>query len=270
MRRLVSRAHVIATAIAALVAVLVARDVLSSGSGTYFAVQVTAALIVVPGGLVWWQPRLRWYVVWAVIAFLASAGLIGFGDPYAYERELGGWGRVDVASWAAMSIAVLGALVGVFYLGAGAGSASEPLARRLRRIVHLVVLLAVVAAAFSWLPAERVFVGKTFLHVRTSGGARFVVLLTLMLLPALLVYRDPRKHWAWLWWAWTVPSAVVVLLMVFGFHILSHGEPLWPRAVVGFCVSMILVLVLVGVPIVAIVTRTDPRSPLPDAHVRET
>ena len=259
----------IAAAIGAVVAAALGGSVLSHGSGTYFALLVALPIIVAPGALVWWQPRLRWFVVWSVVSFVASACLVIFGDPYTYERELPGWHRVELAYWGAMSIAVLGSMAGAFWVAARTPTPVElgaPLARRLRRIVQLVVPIAVVCAVLGFLPGERVYAGNTFLHERSAGGPYLVAFLGLMLLPSILVYRDPRKRWAWLWFAWTLPSSLLVLVTVLGLHIFTRGVALWPMVVVRLGVMVILVLLVLGLPLIAIATRE--RLQIPEARAR--
>lgn len=264
-----ARGFVLATVLAGIVAIAIASGVISHGSGTYFATLIAMPLLVVPGGLVWWQPRARWFVVWSVTSFITSASYLLFGDPYAHERELPGWQATETAIWIAISLVVVGALFGAFYLGAHPRTDDElaaPLARRLRRIVHLVVAIAILIAVVALLPGERVYAGDTFLYVRSAGGPLLTVALALLLVPGVLVYRDPRKRWAWLWFAWALPASLFVLILVVGFHLLAHGEDLWPLVVARFGALTMIVLLLVGLPLIALGTRERPE--LPEARLR--
>lgn len=254
MQRLALVLLVVAT-VAALITLLITRHVLSDGSGTNFATLLALAGLVGPGLFVVRYPRVRWFALWACTSLATSVLYLGFGDPYDYERELPGWPRLEIAVWIAMSICTIGPMLAAMHFGARRRTPAElatPLARRLRQVVLLCAGLGVVCAIFGLFPGERVFAGNTFLHERRAGGGYVVAFLALWLAPGLLVYRDPRKRWAWLWTAWSVPSALLVLAVVLGLHIFTRGEAMWPLVVVRSGVLCIIGLLLLAVPVIAL------------------
>lgn len=276
--RIASRAFVIACGITALAAIGFATSVLSHGSGTFFARLIALPLIVAPGALVWWQPRARWFAVWGMVAAFVSILLLILGNPYRSEEELRGWSDVEATTWFTIAITVVGSTVAAFLLAARAPrtgvTAAEPLAsnevlaRRLRRVVQLVTGIAVAISCFAFLPGERVYAGNEFLYESSAGGFYVIGALALVLLPAILVYRDPRKRWAWLWFVWTLPASLLLVVASVGIHILSTGVDLWPRTVVKAGAFTILVLILIAVPLIALLTRERPGTSIPPARVR--
>ena len=274
--RIASRAFVVACGMMALTAIGFAASVLSHGSGTFYARLIALPLMVAPGALVWWQPRARWFAVWGSIAAFVSSLLLLLGDPYRFEEELRGWSDVEASTWFTIALTVVGSIAGAFLLAVRAprsvsrplGATNDVLARRLRRVVQLVTGIAVAISCFAFLPGERVYAGGEFLYEGSAGGFYVIGALALVLLPAIPVYRDPRKRWAWVWFVWTLPASLLLLVASAGIHILATSVDLWPRTVVKAGSFTILVLILIAVPLIALLTRERPAPSIPPARVR--
>jgi hypothetical protein len=164
------------------------------------------------------------------------------------------------------------------------------LARRLRRIVHLVLALCVVVVIVAMLPGQRVYsdanncfgyalasFGNTEHHQidctpsytkleRTdpAGGWPAIGLVVAIAIGAGVLHRRPRRSTAVLFSLWCLLSAAGVFAMTFQLDLFDHVETLWPEAVLGFAFGMIGVLVLAA-PIVAFITREKPSDSLPVA-----
>lgn len=253
---------------------ITAHSVLSSGSGTHFAILVFLPLLLAPGIIVWLQPRPRAFAIWTALASISSIIWSAAGSPEAFERQLAGWRAVQVSAWTTIGIVVVGSAVAAFWFSARQVSEEDlatPLARRLRRIVQLVVPTAIVSAVAGLLPGYQMYFDGTYLHTETAGGGWLILFLALALAPAAVVYRDPRRRWAWLWAGWTFPSLTLSVMVSFGFRIFERSVPLWPAQVVRFGVCMIFVLVMLAVPLIALVSRGADEaapSPLPRARLR--
>ena len=98
----------IAATAAAITAAIVAHSVLSSSSGTHFALMAFLPLLVAPGLAPWLWPRPRTFAFWAVFGGGASVIWAIAGSPYSYERELPGWRAVQLTAWLAIGIVVAG------------------------------------------------------------------------------------------------------------------------------------------------------------------
>ena len=261
----------LAAIVSAFISAMIASAVLGHGSGTLFGTLIALPFLVLPGALVVWQARARWFVIWAMISLIASIGWVMVDDPSGFERSLSGWTAVEVSMWTTMSITTTGAWFGAFYLGARPRTAddldSSLLARRLRRVVRLVIPLAIIAGVFGLFYGQRVYAGSLFLYERRAGGGFLIAFLALMLVPGVIVYRDPRKRWAWLWLVWCLPTAILVLVAMMGFHLFTRGEDMWPLVIVRWVVLMILALLVAGLPLIALITREREPATLPEARV---
>lgn len=253
---------------------ITASSVLRGSSGTHFALMVFLPFLIAPGVIVWRWPRPRLFAIW--MAFAACSSIIWSlgGSPYQYERALPGWRAVQVSAWTTIGIIVVGSAIAAFWFSARPVSGEDlatPLARRLRRVVQLVVPTAIVTGVAGLLPGYEMYFGDTHLHTETAGGGWLILFLALALAPAAVVYRDPRRRWAWIWAGWTLPSGFLVMAVSFGFKIFERAVPLWPAHVVRFGVGTILVLLVIAVPLIALASRgSDEAAPsrLPQARLR--
>ena len=272
--RRVAAALMIGATISAIATAITAHSVLRSTSGTHFVLLVFLPILLLPGLVVWCWPRPRTFGLWTTWGAVSSVIWAIGGSPYQYERDLGAWPAVEVSAWVTIAIVVVGSATAVFWLSARPRTAEElatPVARRLRRIVHLVVPIAAVTGTVGLLPGYRMYFDDTFLHEQTAGGGWLILFLALALAPAAIVHRDPRRRWAWIWAAWTLPSGFLVMAVSFGFSIFQRAVPLWPAHVVRFGVGTILVLLVFAVPIIALGSRgSDEPEPsrLPQARLR--
>lgn len=167
------------------------------------------------------------------------------------------------------------------------------LARRLRRIIHLVLALGLVAAVIGFFPGERIYddanncfgqalasLGVTEHHhddctpaytklVATQGAGDWPVLgfVLAVALGGAIVYRKPRRSYALAWTIWTGLMAVALIFVMFDLHVFEHVVILWPTHVVQFAIGMLLVLVMIATPVIALVTR-EPSGSLPTATGR--
>lgn len=273
-RRVAFGLLIVAT-ISAISTAITTHSVLHSGSGTHFAVLVFLPILLAPGLVVWRWPRPRTFSSWTGWAAVTSIIWSIAGSPYRFERELPAWRAVEVSAWTTAGIVIVGSATAAFWFSARRRTDDElatPLARRLRRIVHLVLPIGLVVAIVGQLPAYRMYFGDAFLGTQTAGGGWLILFLGIALAPAAIVYRDPRRRWAWVWAGWTLPSGFMVAGVSFGMSLFEHPVPLWPAQVVRFGVGTILVLVVIAAPIVALVSRgTDEpaRTRLPEARLRQ-
>ncbi|MEO6774824.1 MAG: hypothetical protein ABI467_17750 [Kofleriaceae bacterium] len=155
------------------------------------------------------------------------------------------------------------------------------LARRLRRIVHLVLALGVVLVAITFLPGRRVYddanncLGRAFAGFATTehrhddcspsytelkatepaGGWPLVGFAIVVAIGAGLVHRRPRRRYAWAWVASTALAAVALFVTTFELHFFEYVETLWPAAVLDIALGTILVLVLLAAPAAALLSR---------------
>jgi hypothetical protein len=167
------------------------------------------------------------------------------------------------------------------------------LARRLRRIVHLVLALGLVAAVLGFFPGSRVYddanncfgralasLGMTeprhddctasytkLKAIQPAGGWPVVGFVLAVALGGAIVHRKPRRAYAFAWTIWTGLIAVALIFVMFDLHIFEHVVILWPTRVVQFAIGTLLVLVMLATPLVALVTR-EPRDSLPTATDR--
>lgn len=254
--------------------VITADSVLHSTSSTKFVLEMFLPILLLPGLVAWRWPRPKTFGLWTAWAVVSSIIWSIGGSPYSFERTLPGWRAVEVSAWTTNGIVIVGSAVAAFWYAARPRHVDDlatPLARRLRRIVQLVVPLAAVTAVVGLLPGYRMYFDGTFLHETTAGGGWLVLFLAVALAPAAVVYRDPRRRWAWVWAGWTLPAGFMILAVSFGFNIFQEARPLWPAHVVRFGVGTILVLVVLAVPAIALFSRgsDDPApSKLPEARLR--
>ena len=153
--------------------------------------------------------------------------------------------------------------------------------------------LGVVAAVIGFFPGSRVYddanncfgqaiasLGMTEHHtsdctaswtklveVQPAGGWPVLGFVLAVALGAAIVYRKPRRAYAFAWTLWTGLMAVALIVVMFDFHIFEHVVILWPTHVVELSLGMLLVLVMIGAPLVALVTR-EPSGSLPTARDR--
>jgi hypothetical protein len=240
--RLAIRAIVVLSVWAAIAGEISARFVLSHGSGTYFGMLVFLPLLVAPGAIAWRWPTARSLGIWAGTGWFATIVWAGGGSPYYYERHLSGWKYVATPVWIAVALVlfVVPAIAMLIMEHRTPPRELELLAARLRRIALLVLALAavVIVTSFSFGGAEDFYI------------AAYVAV---MVAPVILVQRDPRPLWAWLWSLWCAPFAAFGLWLWLAFGGSGH----WFARVLGGCVGTIYVLLLVGVPLVCVLTRRD-------------
>lgn len=158
------------------------------------------------------------------------------------------------------------------------------LARRLRRVVHLVLALCVILVVVANLPGRRIYadanncfgnglasLGMTESHhfectpsytklARTepAGGWAAILLALAIALGAGIVHHRPRRITAIAWVVWTVLAAAGTAAMSFHLSLFDHIVTLWPGHVLAFAVGMLFVLVLLATPIIVIATRERP------------
>ena len=100
-----------------------------------------------------------------------------------------------------------------------------------------------------------------------AGGWPVVGFVLAVALGGAIVYRKPRRAYAFAWTIWSGLSAVALIFVMFDFHLFEHVVILWPTYVTQFAIGMLLVLVMVATPLVAVLTR-EPRDSLPVATDR--
>ncbi|HEU4615746.1 MAG TPA: hypothetical protein VFS15_26805 [Kofleriaceae bacterium] len=248
--RYLIRALVVATAISAVMAEIAARVVLRHGSGTYFALLVFLPVLVVPGILVWRYPSAKALALWSLLGWGATIVWSVAGTPYHYERQLELWHYVQAPVWIAVALVLFGApVLGVITMRSSpVGSELAQVGQRLRRIVLVVASLAALVIVCAFVIA---------------GPDAFVVAIytTLMIVPAVLVQRDARPQWAWLWSAWSVPFAA------FGVWLWLELEESasWAVRIVEGGLGSIYVLLVFALPAICLFTRRASSS-LPEAR----
>jgi hypothetical protein len=164
------------------------------------------------------------------------------------------------------------------------------LARRLRRIVHLVLASCLVVAVLAMLPGRRVYgdannclgyalasLGTTEHHdvactpsftrlerTEPAGGWPALGTALAIAIGAALLYSRPDRKIALLFWAWSALSGASIVALSFQLDLFTHVELLWPEHVLGFALGMLAILVFAA-PIVALVTREPATGSLPVA-----
>ena len=238
--RYLIRSLVVAALVAAVTGEIAARSVLSHGSGTFIALLVFLPVLVVPGALVWWRPRATYLALWSITGWAATIVWSIGGTPYRYERRLELWHYVEAPVWIAIALVLFAAPV-LGLLAMQRQPIHDELARvalRLRRIVLVVAVLAVVVIVSAFVIA---------------GPAAFVVAVytMLMIVPAVLVQREARPIWAWLWAAWSLPFAV------FGVWLwVELGESTsWAGHLVQGGLGTMYVLLVIALPAICLFTR---------------
>lgn len=201
-----ARAMVLTTVVALFTAMIAAHDTLNHGSGTYFATFMFVPFVVAPGILVWFKPATRSFVIWAVCSTFASTIYLAAGSPYSWESELVGWHVIAAAMYVAIFVSVVGSTIMAWTLAA---SARPPLpdssrARRIRSIAKLAPIVGATAVVTALIMVERnhetvVFVIGSFIAFTCA--------------PAPYVYRVPSRGAAVTWTAWSVPYALLALLL---------------------------------------------------------
>jgi hypothetical protein len=165
------------------------------------------------------------------------------------------------------------------------------LARRLRRIVHLVLGLCVVIVVVAMLPGRRVYsdanhclgyalasFGNTEHHqvdctpsyttlerTEPAGGWPAIGTALAIAIGAAILYRKPERRIAMLFWLWSALSCASIIALTFQLDLFEHVELLWPAHVIGFALGMLAILVFAA-PVVALVTREKPSDSLPVAR----
>jgi hypothetical protein len=242
------RGLVAATVACAIVAEIAARLVLRHGSGTYFALLVFLPLLVAPGAFVWRAPRPRYLLLWSIGGWVASLAWAIGGTPYSYERELANWVYVATPTW--IAIGLVGFAAPVVALFAMPGREPPPelelLAARLRRIVMIVFMLALVIVVACFI-------------VDIRAALSLALFTFLLIAPGIYVYRNPRPVAGWLWAGVSAPFAAVgVTLWLISFdanrvRIVEAG------------LGTISVLILIAVPLILMGT---PRYRVTDSSAR--
>lgn len=172
------------------------------------------------------------------------------GTPYHYERQLELWHYVQAPVWIAVALVLFGApVLGVITMRSSpVGRDLAQVGQRLRRIVLVVASLAALVIVCAFVIA---------------GPDAFVVAIytTLMIVPAVLVQRDARPQWAWLWSAWSVPFAA------FGVWLWLELEESasWAVRIVEGGLGSIYVLLVFALPAICLFTRRASSS-LPEAR----
>jgi hypothetical protein len=246
----------------AVVATWALRMTLTPRSGTFYALLVYIPVLATPGWLVWQRPlKPRFLAIWGAVGWVSTIIWLLVGQPYSSERELAGFDVIELSLWIAVAIVVVVVPIAAF-LVAGynrRGGEIEPeqmaLARRLRRIAQLALGIGLVAIALSLVPLDVSYYG-----VIVPGVA---IGLALLLAPAAIVLRAPRRKWAWLWSAWSAPTALIG--WAYGSELYDHVPTTWQLSFAA-C-GTIYVLLLVVMPIVCLVTR-DAAPSVPAARVR--
>lgn len=242
-----------------VVATWATRLVLSPGSGTFYGLLVYLPILAAPGFLAWRRPAPRVLALWSAVGWIASIAHQLLGQPYRHERALDDFSYVQTPMLIAMGLVLLVTPLLAFIVAAHARRHAEPspddavLARRLRRIVQLCIALGAVAIATALVPTR---------YTASADSVFVAIYVILLLAPAMLVWRDPRRRWAWLWSAWALPFAALGTLMSINLVALPTS---WTIATAA--VGTMNVLLLLVMPVVCLTTRTT-ADRVPAARVR--
>ena len=171
------------------------------------------------------------------------------------------------------------------------------LERRLTRIVQIAAVLGALACMIGLLPGERVYedsshcfgrgLGSLFVmehgsshqepceptydrlvETRAAGGGALIACVAMILGFGYVLYRDPRRLWAWLWPLWTLGILWAYLVLTFKLDLFEHVEILWPTHVVGTLGGALVFLIFPIAPIVALVSDHQRPSVPPIARAR--
>jgi len=258
----IMRGLVVLVMASAVVATWAVRVTLTPKSGTFYGLLVYIPVLAAPGWLVWKNPlKPRFLAIWAVVGWLSSIAWFMFGTPYEWERKLAGWNTIELALLVAVAIVLLAVPIAAFVIAGynRRGSLIEPtqerIARRLRRIAQVAFALGVVAVALSLVPFE----------VKQGGNIAVgvAIFVALVLAPGALVLRAPRRAWAWVWSAWTLP--IIAYSSFSGIDTDPTLPTTWTLSLAA-C-STIYVLLLAVMPLVCLLTK-DRVDPLPEARTR--
>lgn len=248
----------------AVVATWAVRVTLTSKSGTFYALLVYIPVLAAPGWLVWRSPlKPQFLAIWFAVGWVSTIAWLILGTPYESERRLAGWETIKISLLVAIGIVtVLVPIAGFIVAGYNRRGTTiardqELIAQRLRRIAQLALGVGVVAFGLSLVPFESRHYGV----IAPSVG----IVLLLVLAPAALVLRAPRRRWAWLWTVWTAPTALLSSLFAIGFD--DRVPTTWQLSFAA-C-GTIYVLLLAVMPFFCLSTRdTLQTEPLPEARVR--
>ena len=248
----------------AIIVTWATRVTFTSRSGTFYALLVFVPILAAPGWLVWQQPlKPRFLAIWSAVGWISSITWLLLGTPYEAERRLAGWETIKISLTVAIGIVtVLVPIAGFVIAGYNRrGTAIEPeqelIAQRLRRIAQLALGLGIVALGLSLVPFEVKHYGVIAPAVAID--------LAIVLAPAALVLRAPRRKWGWLWTAWAAPTAALSSLAVTDLY---ADAPLTWQLSFAAC-GTIFVLLLVVLPFFCLATRdTVQTEALPEARAR--
>jgi hypothetical protein len=245
----------------AVVATWAMRVTLTSKSGTFYGLLVYVPVLAAPGWLVWQRPlKPRFLAIWSAVGWVSTIPWFLLGQPYASERTLAGWNVIEISLWIAIVLVLVVAPIAAFVIagynrrGSVVEPAQERIARRLRRIAQLAFALGVPAVGLSLVPLE-VEPGGTI----AVGVGLFVAL---SLAPGAIVMRVPRRSWAWVWSAWTLP--ILVYSAFSGIETDVTLPTTWQLSLAA-C-GTIYVLLLGVMPIVCLTTR-DTAETVPAARI---
>jgi len=277
-------------------------EVVRHDAGGIFIVLFLAPLLI-GGALVWrWtQPRLLW--VWTLLGWLAGLSYAAFlTDNRPRSSELL-WPLlvVDVGALIAAGLVMFGAPVLAFSMTAAStipDGSTPVLARRLRLFTVVVAALGLVTSIFGFFPGTRVLddsnncfgtaIGALFTEAhshgcqpsydrvattRMAGGLPVLLYVVLALAPAILVRADPRPRRVWQWTLWSfaavIPAGLMFFVLEFHLDLFARTVTLWPTRVVEAGIIALQLLLIVGLPVLALSARElDPPRP-PRAVARQ-
>ena len=156
------------------------------------------------------------------------------------------------------------------------GSTASPLERRVRRLIGLVMLLAVLAAVFGILPNGADLLDHSFKHDTdtwtgrtTSAGGWSLAGWAVVLLFAGSWAREQPSRGSGI--AWIIASVVIDIAAgvawVMEHFTLDTWRLRWPGHLTAACAGSTLVLVFVALPIVLVTSSQKPPAPVPSARV---
>lgn len=239
--RVIARAMVFTTLVLLFAAMLAANSVLSRGSGTYFATFMFVPFALAPAIPVWFRPNTQSFTIWAGCSAVASIIYLVGGSPYEYERALASWRYIALPMYAAIFVAVIGGTTMAWVCAARDRELlpDSARARRIRSIAKLAPLFAVTTLVLEMLVVEYHFDSVTFMTA---------AILALTVSPAAFVYRRPTRGVAFMWAIWSLPYAVLALLVAFADE---PGMPLLARMLIMSAGTLGALLVVV-LPVTAL------------------
>jgi hypothetical protein len=247
----------------AVVATWATRVTFTMKSGTFYGLMVYIPVLAAPGWLVWrspLQPRLM--AVWSAVGWISTILWFMFGLPYSWERRPSGWVTIETA----LTVAIASVLFVVPIAGFLVAAHNRPrttverdqalIAQRLRRIAQLSLVLGIVAVGLSLTPPDG---APRDMRI----APEVAIMLAIVLAPAALVLRAPQRKWAWLWTAWTAPTAL--LSSLYGTDAYDRVPTTWQLSFAA-C-GTIYVLLLAVMPLFCLMTR-DAAEAVPSARAR--